>query len=76
MSLIVAIIIIIITMINPHRTHSYSRPLFTKLAQHINTYNARIYILFVVEVLLYVHRNRRLIRDGSPGRPPRPSHSS
>ena len=29
-----------------------------------------------VEVLLYVHRNRRLIRDGSPGRPPRLSHSS
>ena len=27
-------------------------------------------------VLLYVHRNRRLIRDGSPGRPPRFSHSS
>ena len=26
--------------------------------------------------LLYVHGNRRLIRDGSPGRPPRPSHSS
>ena len=23
-----------------------------------------------VEVLLYVHRNRRFIRDGSPGRPP------
>ena len=30
----------------------------------------------VVEVLLCVHRNRRLIRDGSPGRPPRLSHSS
>ena len=30
----------------------------------------------VAEVLLYVHRNRRLIRDGSPGRPPRLSHSS
>ena len=30
----------------------------------------------VVEVLLYVHRNRRLIMDGSPGRPPRLSHSS
>ena len=31
----------------------------------------------VVEcVLLYVHRNRRLIRNGSPGRPPRLSHSS
>ena len=28
-----------------------------------------------VEVLLYVHRNRRFIRDGSPGRPPRLSHS-
>ena len=27
-------------------------------------------------VLPYVHRNRRLIRDGSPGRPPRLSHSS
>ena len=27
-------------------------------------------------VLLYVHRNRRLIRDGSPERPPRLSHSS
>ena len=26
--------------------------------------------------LLYVHRNRRFIRDGSPGRPPRLSHSS
>ena len=30
----------------------------------------------LVEVLLYVHRNRRLIRDGSPGRSPRLSHSS
>ena len=28
------------------------------------------------EVLLYVHRNRRFIRDGSPGRPPRLSHGS
>ena len=27
-------------------------------------------------MLLYVHRNRRLIRDGSPGRPSRLSHSS
>ena len=30
----------------------------------------------VVEVLLYVHRNRRFIMDGSPGCPPRLSHSS
>ena len=28
------------------------------------------------EVLLYVHRNRRLIRDGSPGRLPRLPHKS
>ena len=28
------------------------------------------------DVLLYVHRNRRLIRDGSPGRPHRLLHSS
>ena len=34
------------------------------------------YLTTFVEVLLYVHRNRRLIRDGSPGRPPRLSHSS
>ena len=30
----------------------------------------------VAEVLLYVHRNHRFIRDGSPGRPPRLSLSS
>ena len=30
----------------------------------------------LVEVLLYVHRNCRIIKDGSPGRPPRLSHSS
>ena len=30
----------------------------------------------VVQVFLYVHRNRRFIKDGSPGRPPRLSHSS
>ena len=29
-----------------------------------------------VEVLLYVHWNHRLVRDGSPWRPPRLSHSS
>ena len=33
-------------------------------------------ILSLGEVLLYVHRNRRFIRDGSQGRPPRLSHSS
>ena len=29
-----------------------------------------------VEVLLYVHRNHRFIRDGSPGHPPQFLHSS
>ena len=33
-------------------------------------------VVVVVEVLLYDHRNRRLIRDGSPGQPPQLSHSS
>jgi len=33
-------------------------------------------VVVVVEALLYIHGNRRLIRDGSPGRPPRLSHSS
>ena len=33
-------------------------------------------VVVVVEVLLYVHRNRRLIRDGSRGRSPRLSHNS
>ena len=33
-------------------------------------------ILRLFEVFLYVHRYRRFIRDGSPGRPPRLSHSS
>ena len=36
------------------------------------------FVLYVVEVevLLYVYRNCRLIRDGSPGQPPQLSHSS
>ena len=32
--------------------------------------------MLLVEVLLYVHRYRRFIRDGSAERPPRLSHSS
>ena len=41
----------------------------------------RVYILTyqcvcMVRCLLYVHRNRRLMRDGNPGGPPRLSHSS
>ena len=32
--------------------------------------------LLEVEELLYVHRNRRLIRDRNPGRPPQLSHTA
>ena len=40
------------------------------------TIKERKFCVDVVEVLLYVHINRRFIRDGGPGRPPRLSHSS
>ena len=33
-------------------------------------------LALLVEVLLYVHRKRRFIRDGRPRRPPRLSHTS
>ena len=33
-------------------------------------------VRLIAEVLLYIHRTRRFIRDGSPGWPPRLSHSS
>ena len=35
-----------------------------------------VVVVVVVVVLPYVHRNRRVIRDGSPGRRPRLSPSS
>ena len=44
--------------------------------QSQSTFAYRSTVVVVAEVLLYVHRNRRFIRDGSPGRPPRLSHSS
>ena len=48
-----------------------------KISAHFRRLYASIrHLGWLVEVLLYVHRNRRLIRDGSPGRPPRLSHSS
>ena len=59
------------------RTHEHRRQQQTNnlpLQGHWRKRDAAIVV--VVEVLLYVHRNRRLIRDGSPGRPPRLSHSS
>ena len=33
-------------------------------------------VKMLVEVLLYIHRNHRFSRDGSPGHPPQPSRSS
>ena len=37
--------------------------------------DSKLWDWLMVEVLLYVHRNRRFISDGSPGRPLRLSHS-
>ena len=42
---------------------------------HVFLLKDNVWSLWWVEVLLYVHRNHRFIRDGSPGRPPRLSHS-
>ena len=39
-------------------------------------FHTLVEVVVVAEVLLYVHRNRRLFRDGDPGRPPRLSHTS
>ena len=55
-------------------------PLGVELHDHIlirsNSATICTVLLLMSEVLLYVHRNRRLIRDGSPGRPLRLLHSS
>ena len=45
------------------------------MSQHENT-NCHSLIAWYGWVLLYVHRNCRLIRDRSPGRPPWLSHNS
>ena len=53
--------------------------LYGLLPSHVplkTTNYSRLFGFTRVEVLLYVHTNRRFIRDGSPGRPPRLSHSS
>ena len=46
------------------------------MPQHHNCFKKVTVSWLVGRVLLYVHRNHRLIRDGSPGRPPRLPHSS
>ena len=55
-------------------TTMQSEPTFT--LDHLRTGDYRVCTRWLVEVLLYVRRNRRVIRDGSPGRPLRLSHSS
>ena len=50
---------------------------FTQLLSSDTRFVVVVVVVVVdVEVLLYVHRNRRLIRDGNQGWPPRLSHSS
>ena len=58
-----------------HRPHCYCTKALGNARTRFATFHRRLPRV-VGWVLLYVHRNRRLIRDGSPGRPPRPSHSS
>ena len=41
--------------------------LLTTGSEGRGTFDDAVVVVVVVEVLLYVHRNRRLIRDGSPG---------
>ena len=57
------------------RTLSFLRDCFS-VCQSVTARRLNKEEVVVVEVLLYVHRNHRLIRDGSPGWPPRLSHSS
>ena len=61
-----------------HKTRSRLCYVISK-GQVMSGYNLekiQTYKRLVGWVLLYVHKNRRLIRNGSPGRPPRLSHSS
>ena len=53
-----------------------STSIFTQLLSSADLCSSSVLLYVVVEVLFYVHRNRRFIRDGSPGRPPRLSHST
>ena len=68
----------LLTSLTPYRwVHDDDRfyiALFSALGQIRWAFAA--YVILNLEVLLYVHRNHRLIRDGSPGRPPRLSHTS
>ena len=64
----------------PRKPKTFSRGLYVgpshRASMHEQHSAPRQPKMKLVEVLLYVHRNRRLIRDWSPGRPPRLSHSS
>ena len=66
--------------IRPNASQTVSRLGLLRMPMAINPFTAPACNIsgleVVVEVLLHVHRNRRLIRDGNPGRPPRLSHSS
>ena len=64
-------------MFNRHDVHQQSLESVQQLHLAHTAAGICVKVYFVdVEVLLYVHRNRKLITDGSPGRPLRLSHSS
>ena len=60
------------THTHTHHTHTH-----THTHSHTHTHTHTHIVLVVVEVLLYVHINHRLIRNGgSPGGPPRLLHTA
>ena len=61
---------------SPHKINIKPTQKINFTADHVFCCCFNQTFLLVGWVLLYVHRNRRLFRDGSPGRPPRLSHSS
>ena len=56
-------------------TTTTKRPGFCVSSEEQETLSPQPMIGTVVEVSLYVHRNRSFISDGSPGHPTRLSHS-
>ena len=63
----------------PLKSVGYFTEHCTIYMQEMQIGNLAMYVYltsYIKEVLFYVHRNRRFIRDGSPGHPPQFSHSS
>ena len=69
---VIVVVVVVVAAAAIVFLHNESVAVMSEWAMLVSRANTDV----VVEVLLYVHRNCGFIRDGSPGRPPRPSHSS